>query len=56
MPECAYHNCHKVGEYRLGSIWNGEPEDKRWENPTYLCKKHAKKIMEELGLDIKEIK
>lgn len=24
-----------------------------WENPFYLCKKHAKKILKELGIEYK---
>lgn len=52
MPTCQYKGCKKVADHTMGKIWDCDTND-RWENPFYLCKKHAKKILKELGIEYK---
>lgn len=56
MPQCNYKGCKQVADEYVGKLKTPDVDafGKNWENPLYLCKKHAKKIRKLLG--IQEIK
>ena len=43
LPECNKKNCKKPGEYCMGRVKISLDDD--WENPFYLCEKHAKEFV-----------
>lgn len=48
MPECSKRNCKKVAEHYLGKVKVSLDDD--WENPLYLCPKHAKQFRKKYGV------
>lgn len=54
MPGCHYKRCHKTAETCLGEINTGEKDGygKDWPTTIYLCKKHAKKIANQLCIEL----
>lgn len=45
MPECSKRRCRKIAEVYVGKI-----KLDNWENPLYLCNKHAKKFRKDFGI------
>lgn len=56
MPQCNYKGCKQAADEYVGKLKTPDVDafGKNWENPLYLCKKHAKKIRK--LLEIEEIK
>ncbi len=52
MPECNYKGCKEIAEEYVGKLKTPTVDafGKNWENPLYLCKKHAKKIRKLLNI------
>ena len=48
MPECSKRGCKEVAEHYLGKVKVSLNDD--WENPLYLCKKHANQFIKKYGL------
>ncbi len=55
MPRCYHKRCRETGTEYFGKVWDGEMDgyDKKWENPIYLCPKHAKKLRKMLNVRFK---
>jgi hypothetical protein len=54
MPRCYYKNCRKVAEINIGKVnaKDGDVEGGCWMTSVYLCKKHAKKIADQLCFEL----
>lgn len=48
MPECSKKKCRKIAEVYLGKAKLRLNDN--WENPLYLCNKHAKQFIKDYGM------
>lgn len=58
MPRCCHKGCRQTGIEYFGKVWDGEVygRNQKWEDPIYLCPKHAKKLRKMLCIDFERNK